>query len=170
MLAKKVPPESRSSGGLTSNSPAQSLRYCDLAKPRSSALELAWEEDRRKSRSIEAPCRRIGDFLSWKLSLDPTGVITGIPEIVLDYSCFEVLKNDERYEDEEEEIQNPHYLIRAKAFVSCVLKYKFKFSRARSYEKYAFQSRGQEGIEEDFGHGLAPGWRIWFISSIRSLH
>jgi hypothetical protein len=97
------------------------------------ALEMAWEEDRRKLRSIETPCRRIGDSLSWKLSLDPTGVITGIPEIMLDYSCFEILKNDERYEDEEEQIQNPHDLIRAKAFISCILKYEFTFSRARSY-------------------------------------
>jgi len=109
-------------------------------------LELVWEEDKQRSKSIEAscrrlgdltsyksPCRRLGDQLSWKIALDTAGVAPGLPVTVLKYSCFDITRREERYEDYHEDIRNPHYEIKAIPFKSCVLKHGYLYSGQQKY-------------------------------------
>lgn len=108
-------------------------------------MEKAWEEDIEKSKSICIKgSRRIGDSLSWRISLEPTGVIAGAPETVLEYSLFNVQHYTEPYVNTIGERFNPHYEIAANKFVSCVLKY-----------EYTFQDQGWAGLK-DFWPSLAP--------------
>jgi hypothetical protein len=73
----------------------------------------------------------------------------GITDTVLNYSCFEIFKNDIRDENGLEEICNPHYEVRAKKFVSCVLRYEHAFSYILKLPD-PFYNRGKGGLKEDF--------------------
>jgi hypothetical protein len=76
-------------------------------------------------------------------------VSRGIIDTAFNYSCFEIFKNDIRYENGLEEICNSHYKIKAKKFASWVLKYGHTFSCILQFPD-PFYSRGKGGLKEDF--------------------
>jgi hypothetical protein len=78
-----------------------------------------------------------------------------ITDAVFNYSCFEIFKNDIRYENGLEEICNPHYEVKAKKFASCVLKYEHTFSCILQFPD-PFYSRGKVGLKEHFWAWLGP--------------
>lgn len=89
-------------------------------------LQTQWKEYERSNSSVPSSgrlSRHIGDSMTWKISLDTTGVApSSIPDHVLEQSHFSIRKREDRTLPGN---NGSHYEIHAKEFVSYVLRHTY---------------------------------------------